>query len=246
MTQLILDDTYEFPMIKHLFAYFSEKSKNLQVWSIGFHKGGFECELADMMTCKIHIFDARPESQNTISKVQRILTEHKPDTGDSPWYESIAKYFLEPNTFVVSSKLPGFAEGTLDISGVLTQTFRLSQSTYSHIDLLKIDYPEYERQAIYSILNEGYRPGLILIRWNEHPDESVPSMLAAGHLQTCGYALIGVKGNCFLYRFTNDCLYEMCSWARVDCPYPLLQEYKQQVLGIFAKPTAEKDSNEIH
>jgi hypothetical protein len=240
MAHIIQDDTLEYPILKQLFTFFSKNIQNLVIWSVGFHKGGFECEVADMLNCKIQIFDARPASKSMYEKVSRILTNHRPDTNDDPWFEKLSKYFIQNDAFSFSSVIPGFHTGAFDLSGQPTQTFALSTETISKVDFLKIDYPEYEKQILYAILNAGYRPGLICIHWDKNPDEFTPSMLAAGHLQTCGYTLVAFKGNSFLYRFIDDCIYEMCSWCRTDCNHPLLEEYKQQVFGMFTKPTAEK------
>lgn len=241
MAHIIQDGTLEFPILKQLFTFYSKNIKNLVVWSIGFQKGGFECEVADMLNCKIQIFDGRPESKAMFEKVSTILSTHRPETGDDPWFEKLAKFFIQKESFTFSSSLPGFHTGAIDLSGTPTHLFALDTQTTPKIDFIKIDYPEYETEVLYAILNAGYRPGLICIRWDKNPDENTKSMLAAGHLQTCGYALCGYKGNSFLYRFTDDCLYEMCSWCRTDCNYPLLQEYKQQIFGLLTKPNASSE-----
>jgi hypothetical protein len=246
MAHIIQDDDVEYPILKQLFTFYSKNIQNLVVWSIGFHKGGFECEVADMLNCKIQIFDGRPASKDMFDKVSNILTTHRVQAGDGPWFEKVSKYFIQKDAFTFHAGIPGFQTGAIDLSGVPTQTFGLNINSISKIDFLKIDYPEYETQILYAILNAGYRPGLICIRWDKNPDENTQSMLAAGHLQTCGYALAGYKNNSFLYRFTDDCLYEMCSWSRTDCNYPMLEEYKQQVFRMFTKPqpsTEKADDN---
>ncbi len=238
MAHIIQDDSKEYPILKKLNTFYS--NPNLTVWSIGFHKGGFECEIADILKCKLHIFDGRPSSKRMFDTVCRVLTNHHVDTGDEPWFEKLSKCIVTKDSFSFSTAIPGFQTGALDLSGIPTQTFALSTTTIPKIDFLKIDYAEYETQIIYALMNAGYRPGLISIHWDKNPDESTPSMLAAGHLQTCGYTLVGYKGNSFLYRYNDNCLYEMCSWSRTDCHHPILEEYKQQVFGIFTKSTTEK------
>ena len=89
------------------------------------------------------------------------------------------------------------------------------------VDICKIEYPGLTYEIIYTMLHAGYRPGLLYIRWDEHPDKGTEAMLCAGHLQNCGYGLAAELDGYFLYRFVDDCVYETCSWSRTDCINPL-------------------------
>jgi len=59
------------------------------------------------------------------------------------------------------------------------------------------------------------------VRYTYDPDENVPSMLVAGHLQMIGYHLVECKGPWFLYLFEDTCFYDSCSWRTTTCQNPL-------------------------
>ena len=130
-----------------------------------------------------------------------------------------------------SPTLPGAYSGSLDLSGVQTQVSAFNLEAVPRVHMCKIDYDEYTTDFLYSFLNAGYRPGLLFIRWPQHPDESAKTMTAAGNLQTCGYRLMKAAGNYFLYIFVDECMYELCSWARVDTNNPMFAEFQLQLRG---------------
>jgi len=88
--------------------------------------------------------------------------------------------------------------------------------------MLKIEgSQEEERSILYSLLDGGFRPGVVLVRYTYDPDENVPSMLVAGHLQMTGYRLVECTGLWFLYIYEDMCFYDSCSWRSTTCANPL-------------------------
>ena len=97
------------------------------------------------------------------------------------------------------------------------------------IDICKLDAKDANRMILFDIMDAGYRPSLILVRFTESPDAHVPTQLAAGHLQNCGYALMGVHEDKYLYYFVDNCLYDYCSWVQPGIENPLVAEFKQAI-----------------
>ncbi len=120
------------------------------------------------------------------------------------------------------------------------------------IDICKIDTSSTAtRMIIYELLDAGFRPGILLVKFNESPDSNVSSQLVAGHMQNCGYSLMGVHEDKYLYYFTDNCIYDYCSWTEVGIENPLVTEFKKAFApkkekeeikeNVVIKPTEEKN-----
>jgi len=218
------DGDISFPSVSNLYSFFAPRSKNITIWSIGFNCGGVEADFMESCGAKVKIFDGRPDAKEKFDAFDTSLKTHKPDA-KFPWTEKLAKQWILPNLCSFSPVLPWSMTGQFTINGVEMRTEQVDLSGTPRIDIAKIHYPGLETHIIYTLLNEGYRPGLLFVNWTNHPDESVPAMLCAGHLQTTGYTLVKNIENYFLYMYTDSCYYETCSWARSDCDNPMFKEF---------------------
>lgn len=115
----------------------------------------------------------------------------------------------------------------------------------TRIDILKIDakseWPGLEKNILAAVLDAGYRPCIVLVNWSEAPDVDLSTTLAAGHLQNSGYRLYGKEGTKFLYYFSDNDLYQLCSWEDTKAANPLVNELARQLLvaGPFASGSAD-------
>jgi hypothetical protein len=242
MSSLFSKAGESFPLMKKIATFYTPRSKNITAWSLGLRTGGVELTLAEEIGCKVHIFDARPESATTFAKLQDLLGNHNYRPTDPDWCESVSKSTVTPERLLFSSTLPSFYTGQIDVSGQRIQVKAMDTEDQPRVDFCKVDYPELETMLLYSILNRGYRPGLLLIRWNHNPDEFTETMLAAGHLQNTGYRLVGIENGYFLYLFCDDCYYEICSWQRTDVGNPMYEELKKGFLNFLSLPKTEESS----
>jgi hypothetical protein len=215
------------PMHAQLFQFFSPRSRKIQVVSIGTDCLGLEVNVSEQTGCIVNIYDDRRYSHKTFQEALQVLTNRSttPDQ-DEDWLKELANHWVKPENFVLHKTLPS-------IFTSMKENF-----PYDKIDILSINYPELECQFIYSILHHGYRPGILHVRWNEHPDSNVRSMLCAGHLQMCGYKLMAFHENAFFYLYGDECVYETTSWARVDCTNPALETYRTQLFESIASASA--------
>lgn len=220
----------KFPSPISILNFFHPRSKDIVVWSYGIQKGEIEAYFAENLGCVVNIFDSREGKGEYVKGIQKRLQTRTSEEGDTEELKAITKKWIKENQFVFSDTLPFSYTGTLDISGDKVKCISMKENEISKLDILKLDYEEFNDSILYSILTKGYRPGLIYIRWYNHPDTNVPAMIAAGNLQTCGYRLIGSISNWFLYIFMDDCMYEITSWNRTDCNNPMFEEYKKSIL----------------
>lgn len=227
------DGDVKFPGIQTLYDFYAPRTKSINVYSYGFRAGGVETFLAECTGATIQVFDSRPGAKEKFEIFDRIMTDHEAKDSDPEWAKELTEYWILPDSVTFSNTLPALYTGTLDLSGVSTP---LTQFTAESIDLVKVDYGEHTSFLVQMILGKGYRPGLLLVNWEAHPDESALTMSAAGHVQTLGYRLLGSAGNYFAYMFMDQCMYEVCSWARKDCMNPMFEEYRKQMFESFMNP----------
>jgi len=223
------DGDISFQAITCLYDFFSPRTKNIENWSFGFRNGGVEVDIAESTGSKIKIFDGRPESKEKYTIFERIMNTHETEDGDPKWAEVLTDHWILPGSTMFSSIVPSQHAGTIDISGVSTQLKVVKPEETPRIDICKVDYEDYTCSIVYNILHLGYRPGIFMVNWPNHPDCSSETMLCAGHLQTCGYRLLNSSVNYFTYLFIDDCMYEICSWNRKDSPNPMFQEFLKNI-----------------
>lgn len=225
------DGDREYPSMVNLYDFFSPRTDSITVWSIGFGKGGIEVDIAENTGVKIKVFDARPGAKDRFDIVNRITNTHEYQNTDPEWAKNLTKHWILPESLKFESKIPFRFSGTLDISGVHTETFR---SEESKIDFLKIDYDYATASILRNMLEIGYRPGVILVVWPNNPDACAITMCEAGHLQMVGYRLLGHVGNTYLYMFMNNNMYEICSWSDTKSDNPVFPEYLEQMIGLIS------------
>lgn len=235
------DGDIKYPSIPRLYDFFAPRTKEITVLCIGFRNGMLECDIAESTGAKIQIFDARPGKQERYDILKRIMDTHQTLPTDPDWASALTEFWILPDSTSFSTALPGLYSGALELSGVVSQ---FSKVANSRIDILKVDYDQHTPFLVNNILMAGYRPGLLWVHWDVHPDESNLTMAAAGNIQTLGYRLLKAEGNYFVYMFVDDCMYELCSWAQTDCANPMFKEFKDQLFNGLMVGSQENQKKE--
>jgi len=216
-----------------IYDFFAPRTKDITVLSYGFRNGGFEAALCEFTGAKVQIHDGRLESKERYDIYSRIMTEHETVATDPKWAEGLVNIWILPDSSSYSPIIPWTYSGNLTVDGVPTELCTVAAPS---IDICKIDYGTFTSEVVYMILRSSYRPGLVFVNWDIGPDDSNASAACAGHLQTMGYRLLGSSGNYYTYMYVDECMYEICSWARIDCSNPMLSEYRRQVFEGFNPP----------
>ena len=221
----------KFPILRNIYEFYAPRCKSLEVWSFGFGYGGIESSLTESLGCSVKVYDHRKEAKERFAQCETALRTHKAPEDAPSWLKELSKKWILPNKLSFHTALPASYTGPRVLNDASVVEF--NKSTEERVDFVKIDYNELNCSILYDILTQGYRPGLLLIHWNEHPDQFSHTMLAAGHLQNTGYTLMEQNDGWFLYHFIDQCVYESTSWARSDVTNPLLHEFKQNVIENF-------------
>jgi hypothetical protein len=228
--RMIQTEDGEVPFLQDIWGFFSKKGIKTQFYSFFSDKSfKVDLEVCESLGCPIHIYVtedelvAKWETIKSTLKTRKIADEDK----EKAWLQGLEKKWILPKNLLVK-KTP------IEWTTLKAEVETLSDN---RCDILKIEGKnDLEHVLLYSMLESGFRPGIVLVRYTEDPDANVPSMLVAGHLQMSGYKLAEVTDKWFLYLYTDICLYESCSWRNTKTQNPVAL----YLADLFSpKPTTE-------
>jgi len=246
-TQLLNEKSGDpFPCVNDLYGLYAMKGVRTVFFSVGASPSCLaDLEIAETIGCPINILCSTEADSKAWFEVKERLRSHK--EGEEPSFSTGAasKWVLPKNIRVFPELEAGKIFGTVENA---CRAMLISESD-KRIDILKVDLPGGgERAFLYEILDGGFRPATIIVRWSSAPDSSHPTKLVAGHLQNCGYALVGKEGNKYLYYFVDNDMYSTCSWENVGAINPMVdgvvnEILAQQKVAAEAEAAAEATSN---
>jgi hypothetical protein len=230
-----------FPILDRIWDIYSGKGIRTVFLSIGSASSALaDLEIAEGLGCPLNLVCLNDAEKASWSEVASILKERKREATASPFSTGAETKWILPKNLRVQEALPWWENGTVDLSGTTVNTKKVSECMQSiatamklkdnltRIDILKLDTaasaPGLELSLLPAVMSAGYRPALILVRWSKMPDTELSATLAAGHLQNCGYSLIGKVDNKFLYYFSDEDLYQICSWEEIVGNNPIVTE----------------------
>jgi len=230
-----------FPIVDKVWDLYGGKGIRTVFVTVGSSKSALaDLEIAESLGCPLNIVTLNDAEKESWAEVTNILKERKRDDTASVFSEKADTKWILPKNIRLQESVPWWEKGTLDISGSTKSTESVDdfmksicatmklKDNISRMDILKIDTtlskPGLEKGLLGAVMNAGYRPAIILVRWSDMPDVDLSTTLAAGHLQNCGYSLLSKLDNKFLYFFTNDDLYQICSWEGITGSNPISSE----------------------
>jgi len=240
-----------FPCINNIWSVYSKKGSKTVFLSIGASDSALpDLEIAETLGCPLNIAPVTPAASQSWNEIGQVIKERARSETASDFSLGAEEKWILPKNFHVLPQLPWWSNGHLDLSGVTspvpTHDFfgfmtdickRMAlKDGEVRLDILKIDAPEaLERPILFAVLEAGFRPSLILVKWTKMPNMDVPTSLCAGHLQNCGYQLIKKFENKFAYFYTDKDLYMTCSWEETTCANPMIKDLVDSVRISLAK-----------
>lgn len=225
-----------FPIVSQLWELFVEKGTQTVFISIGSGaSSACDLDILEMLGCKLLVVEPRSAKRALWSQVKDALTTRKTSDDMDAFVAAATKKWVLPKNIFVQEGILSSVKGTTTYSGESCQIRPLEETVSQFIeesglkleaprvDILKIDLPAMERSILSELLDSGFRPALLLIRWSSLPDTDMKTSQAAGHLQNCGYQLIGKVENKFTYYYNDKNLYDICSWEDTKVENPLLE-----------------------
>jgi hypothetical protein len=205
----------EIPFLKDLWSFFSSKGVKTNFFSINPDESFIlDLDICESLGCPVRVLTNSAAIETKWSIIASTLKARAiaPENANLAWLEGIQKRWILPRNLILKRT-------ALEWSTLATEAAAIEGN---RVDMLKIEGSQEEERAIlYSLTDSGFRPGVVLVRYTYDPDENVPSMLVAGHLQMIGYRLVECKGPWFLYLFEDNCFYDSCSWRTTTCQNPL-------------------------
>jgi len=222
----------KWPMLDNLWDFYSKKGVKTVFVSVGSPDNAIaDLEIAETLGCPVHVWNFNESHATKWEEVRQVLKDRKRSADASPFTEGVDTKWVLPKNVRSYIGIPGFytakTEGCsmISIHDCVKQCVDTMKLDDERMDILKISLVEgWERNVLAALLDTGYRPGLVMVKWSSMPDSHLFTTLMAGHLQNCGYTLLEKRGDRFLYMFIDKCMYEICSWETNESMNPLVTE----------------------
>jgi hypothetical protein len=164
--------------------------------------------------------------KSEIEKTKDILKQRMkhPEVSGNSHLEAIAKTWILPQKVHLGPDANSFLQlQTSPIKMILLPFFEQLQAN-PIIQFLKIEVADgFERKLVYSFLDEGFRPSIILVKWSADLDDDIATAHCAGHLLNTGYSLLHLENGYGLYSFRDQPLYDICSVKQLGLENPFLK-----------------------
>jgi hypothetical protein len=220
------------PLPKELLAFFQYKQGNrifltlantTQVWRDDLAIG--ERLFADTIVCPV---DATAEFQQDLEVTKDVLKQRMkyPGVKENPALEQIAKTWILPAKLHQGPSVSSFFFSSTEqtLRAFLAPLVETLTPGELQVHLLKIELGNgQERPVLYNLLDEGFRPSLVLVKWSHDVDEHIPSAHCAGHLLNSGYACLAYENDYGLYMYNEQVLYDICSLKEPSLKNPIME-----------------------
>lgn len=245
-------------MIERVWDTFSQKGVRTVFLSIGNSSSAIgDLELAESLGCPINCVPVGAEQLEEWKELTGILKDRKrTEAAKFHFTDGAQGKWVLPKNIRIRESMPWWCSGSIDVSGGSMKTESVLsfmekickdmkvKDNEVRLDILKVDANGLERACISSILDAGFRPAVVVVNWRNMPDTELSTTLAAGHLQNNGYKLIKKIGTQFLYYFTNNDVYQICSWEVEGVTNPIVNEIIESTKEQIISPTkVEVDGN---
>lgn len=236
MDSTSLNDTIQLvrdrPLPKELLAFFQYKQGNrifltltdkTSVWRDDLSVG--ERLFADIVVCPVEV---TPEFQTEFDLTKDVLKQRMkyPGIKENSALEQVAKTWILPTKLHLGPTVSTFGFSSTDdtVHSALMPLLETLTPGEQQIHLFKVELAGgQERPVLYKLLDEGFRPSLVLVKWSHDVDEHLPSAHCAGHLLNSGYACIAYENGYGLYMFNDQVLYDICSLKEPSLKNPIME-----------------------
>lgn len=205
----------QWPVLRSIGVVFSKNIDSVVFVSIGksaINDMNADADIIEKTAGYWNLIPETVEQENYMHKMKDILASGKPGAEESLFVRSLYNRLIDPSTITVHS------------AGISVHD---TIKNYEQINICKIDHSDH-RRIVYDILDRGFRPCFITIRLEHSPDVHVPTELVVGHLQNCGYILLGVHEDKYLFYFSDNNLYDCCHWDEPALINPIITELTKQ------------------
>ena len=193
-------------------------------------------------------YSSSEHHQTMMDTVKTILKERLkyPNIKENPEQLELAKIWVRPTNIHMGPNISTFANPVENPMYAALAPLFAELNIKPVIHYLKIEVPNgFERSIIYTVLDNGFRPSLLLVKWLHDIDDDNATAQCNGHLQNAGYRLISLQNGYALYYFIDQCLYDSCSYKSVGLKNPMITSIIDSVNDTIFTNQSTKTDNHI-
>jgi hypothetical protein len=175
--------------------------------------------------------------------VKKVLKERLkyPDIKENKKLLEVAKTWILPTKIHMGPSTTTFFSPVENPVQIALAPLFSSLKIEPKIHYLKIEVPNgFERTLLYTILDNGFRPSLILVKWSNDLDDHILTAQCAGHIQNVGYNLVSLEKEYALYMFSDSSLYDVCSFKSVGLKNPIFTSLFESFSESFTSSIQQK------
>lgn len=229
---------YQFKQGNRLFVTICEDA---QVWQDDLVIG--ERLFAD--TVVVPVGDGAPHEEALVL-VKDVLKQRMkyPGTKENPKLEQLAKTWVLPTKLHLGPNASSFlASSEHSVQEALDSVVQSVNPDEGKVHFLKIEVSNgLERQLLFKVLDNGFRPGLLMVKWSYDMDDHTATAHCAGHVLNSGYSLVALENGYALYMFTDQPLYDITSMKQIGLSNPMMDSILLTVSESLVKRVEDQDT----
>lgn len=187
--------------------------------------------LAEKMFGTLFVSTSSPNSQESIQQVRDVLKQRLkyPGIQENPELLKLAKIWILPTKVHTVPEPSKFLE---DFAGNMLP--KQEELKFETLSCVKFEFSAgQERMLIYKMLDDGFRPALLLVKWSQDLDEHFPTAYCAGHLMNSGYVMIDNQNGYALYYFCGAPMYDTVSMKELTYGNPFARSFQDQTVELL-------------
>jgi hypothetical protein len=185
-----------------------------------------DIQIAEKMFGTLFISSPVEDIESKVQEIRDVLKQRLryPGINERQDLLKLAKIWILPNKIHTVSKPQEFLASFKD-------NLAQKQADYSFdtLSCVKIELSDgQERMIIYKMLDDGFRPSLIIVKWSEDLDTNYSTAYCAGHLVNSGYVMVDNKNGYALYFYTDASIYNTVSMKDVCYGNPIVKNFQDE------------------
>lgn len=178
---------------------------------------------------------AEAEFDAAVAETRDVLKQRMkyPNVKENPQLEQIAKTWILPTKLHKGPSVSQLLQPQTDsMKSALAPFFTEIKAEQPVLHYVKIALESgATRQLVYKLLDDGFRPSLLCVKWDHDLDDHISTAHCVGHLLNVGYSQIYQNDatGYALYTFTDQPLYDICSVKGISMTNPFMNSLLQSV-----------------
>jgi hypothetical protein len=215
------------PFIKNPLSFFASTKNFRAILSITDSTDlSTDIQIAEKMFGTLFVSSPLEDFETKIQEIRDVLKQRLryPGINERQDLLKLAKIWILPNKIQTVSKPQEFLASFKDN---LAQ--KQAEYNFDILSCVKIELSGgQERMIIYKMLDDGFRPSLIIVKWSEDLDSNYSTAYCAGHLVNSGYVMVDNKNGYALYFYTDASIYNTVSMKDVCYGNPIVKNFQDE------------------